>query len=103
MSTLSPDLVEERIRTAVKDRIGETAMITRLRQQNGTIYLEVVAQIGLERTAKAVQQALDSIGSLLRSETLDVDVTISSPWRSRADHLLVGSGRVTIAPQPVQA
>lgn len=84
MTAVSSDVLEERIRAAVTERLGATAIITRLKQRNDMVYLEVIAQLSLERTAKAVQQGLDGIGSFLRSHNIEVDVTISSPWQPRA-------------------
>ncbi len=80
MAVLS-SAVEARIRSALTDRLGESGMITRYYHHNDVVYLEVVGRIGLERTARSVEQGLDSIGAFLRSEKITVDVTISSPWQ----------------------
>ncbi len=82
MSVLPID-VEARIRAALKERLGETAIITRFHRHNHVIYLEIAGRFGLERTARSVEQALDSIGSVLRSEKIGLDVTISSRWQPR--------------------
>lgn len=75
--------VEARIRSALEEKLGETGVISRFHQHNDTVYLEVAASLGLERTAKTVEQALDSIGSFLRSAKIGIDVTIRSPWSPR--------------------
>jgi len=82
MSVLPID-AEARIRAALKERLGENAVITRFHRHNHVIYLEVAGRFGLERTARSVEQALDSIGSVLRSEKIGLDVTISSSWQPR--------------------
>ncbi len=81
MTVPTTDL-EARIRAALKERLGET-MMARFHRHNDTLYLEIAAPLGLERIAKSVEQALDSIGSLVRSEKVALDVTISSPWQPR--------------------
>jgi hypothetical protein len=82
MSFQSTD-VEARIHAVLTERLGETAMVMRFHRHNDMVYLEVAGRLGLERTAKAVEQALESIGSYLRSEKISLDVTISSPWQPR--------------------
>ncbi len=81
--TILPTDVEARIRAALNDRLGESALISRFHRHNDVIYLEVVGRLGLERTAKLVQQALDTIGAILRSEKIGLDVTISASWQPR--------------------
>ncbi len=79
----SSDDVEARIRAALNGRLGEAGRVSRFHRHNDMIYLEVVASLGLERTAKAVEQALESISSFLRAAKTGIDVTISSPWSPR--------------------
>ncbi len=81
--TILPTDVEARIRAALNERLGESALISRFHRHNDVIYLEVVGRLGLERTAKVVQQALDTIGAFLRSEKIGLDVTISASWQPR--------------------
>jgi hypothetical protein len=86
--------VEARIRAALRERLGETSIVTRFHRHNDMIYLEVAGSLGLERTAKSVEQALDSIGSFLRSEKIGLDVTISSRWQPQAKEIVRGSSIV---------
>jgi hypothetical protein len=81
--TILPTDMEARIRAALNERLGDSALISRFHRHNDVIYLEVVGRLGLERTAKLVQQALDTIGSFLRSEKVCLDVTISVSWQPR--------------------
>jgi hypothetical protein len=82
MTVASSD-VEARIRAALKEGLGEKGMLTRFHRHNDTIYLEVFAPLGLERTAKSVEQALNTIGSFLRREQIDLEITVRSPWQPR--------------------
>jgi hypothetical protein len=82
MTVVSSD-VEARIRAALKEGLGENGILTRLHRHNDTIYLEVSAPLGLERTAKSVGQALNTIGSFLRREQIDLEITVRSPWQPR--------------------
>ncbi len=75
--------LEARIRAALSERLGERGMMTRFHRHNDTVYLEVVGTLGLERTAKSVEQALDGIGAFLRGEKIALDLTISSSWQPR--------------------
>jgi hypothetical protein len=82
MAIASSEL-EARIRAALKEGLGEKGMLTRFHRHNDTIYLEVFASLGLELTAKSVEQALNTIGSFLRREQIDLEITVRSPWQPR--------------------
>jgi hypothetical protein len=84
MSVPSTDVdVEERIRAALKEKLPESGLLIRYHRHNDLVHLEVNAPIGLERTAKLVQQALDHIGPVLRSEKISLEVAVSSSWQPR--------------------
>lgn len=72
-------VVEARIRIAVKDKLGDTATITRLKQEKDVVYLEVVAPLGQQKTLEAIEEALENIGLFLQQENVSIVHVNSKP------------------------
>jgi hypothetical protein len=72
---------EARIRIAVRDKLGETATITRLKHERDVVYLEVVAPRGLKQAEESILEALVGIDRFLEQERVGaVYVNGRSRW-----------------------